>query len=153
MGSEMRGHHFGMTDDIVIMYGVLPYGRGSSPSRFVRFSDALTKLQQLSGPEGPSWNLPFAFRPSMFIDDGLFVELTIGDRRRRSVAEWEHLSRGMLSQDAINEGKEREAVEWKEEQIFFGIPDQYLQYDDRGPPRGKESRIHYSPRRDAPAVW
>ena len=121
MGTEMRGHHFGLSGDVVVFYGVLPFGWGSSPSRFVRFSDALTKLHQLTGPADPSWNLPFAFRSSMFIDGGLFIELRIGDRRRRSVLEWEGLARGLLSQDAINTDKEREEGEWQEEQIFLGF--------------------------------
>ena len=121
MGAEMRGRHFGMSGDIVVMFGVLPFGWGSPPIRFVRLSDALTKLHQLSGPADPAWNVPFAFRSSMFIDDGLFVELRIGDRRRRSVAEWEHLARGMLSQAAINEEKASDEGEWKGEQIFLGF--------------------------------
>ena len=80
IGSEMRGHHFGLPGDIVIFYGVLPFGWGPSHCRLVRFSDALTKLHQLSGPADPPWNLPFASRTIMFIDDGSFIELCIGDR-------------------------------------------------------------------------
>ena len=114
----MRGHHFGLLGDIVIMYGVLPFGWGSPPIRFARFSDALTKLIHLSGPGGPSRNLPFAFRSSMFIDDGMLIVLRIGCRRRRSVAEWEGLDRGLLPHDAINAENEKEEGEWKEGQIF-----------------------------------
>ena len=121
MGTEMRGHHFECVDDVVIFYGVLPFGWGSSPSKFVRFSDAITKLHQLSGPSDPTWNLPYAFRSSMFIDDGLFIEVMIGDRRRRSVEHWESVAKGLLSIDAINKEKEKEEGEWLEEQIFLGF--------------------------------
>ena len=121
MGTEMRGYHFGMTDDVVLMYGVLPFSWGSSPSRFVRYSDALTKLHQMSGPNDPTWNSPHAFRSSMFIDDGLFVEVKVGDRRQRSIAEWEYIARGMLSQEAISGEKEKEEGEWGEEHIFLGF--------------------------------
>ena len=121
MGAELSGHHFNLNDDIVLFYGALPFGWCSSPSRFVRFSDALTKMHQLSGPSDPAWNLPHAFRSNMFIDDGLFVEAMIGARRRRSVELWETLAKGMMSEDAINKEKEQEEGEWKEEQIFLGF--------------------------------
>ena len=55
----------------------------------------------------------------MFIDDGLFVEVMIGDRRRRSVEMWESLAKGLLSVDAINKEKEKDEGEWLEEQIFL----------------------------------
>ena len=57
----------------------------------------------------------------MFIDDGLFIDLRIGDRRRQSVAEWEGLAKGLLSQDATNKEKEEEEGEWGDEQIFLGF--------------------------------
>ena len=121
MGAEMRGRHFGLIDDIVLFYGVLPFGWGSSPRRFVRFSDALTKLHQLSGPSDPAWNLPRAFRSIMFIADGLFIEVMIGDRRRRSVELWGELAKGLFPQDAIDKEKEEDDGEWKDEQIFLGF--------------------------------
>ena len=56
----------------------------------------------------------------MSIDDGLFIELRIGDRMRRSITEWEGMAKGMLSPDAINKEKEEEG-DRKDEQLFLGF--------------------------------
>ena len=56
----------------------------------------------------------------MFIYDGLFIELKIGDRRGKSVSEWGDSARCILSEEAINEEKGKGACEWANEQIFLG---------------------------------
>ena len=94
---------------------------GASPSRFVRFIDALTKLHQWSGPSDHAWSLPFAFRASMFNDVGLFIEVTPGGRRRKSVEHWEGLAEGLLFPDAINREKGKEEADRMDEQIFLGF--------------------------------
>lgn len=84
---------------------MLPFGRGSSRGHFVRYVDAVTRLHQLSGPAHHSWNPPFAFRPSMFVDDGLFIDARMGDRRDKSVYEWGTLANGIRPDEATNEEK------------------------------------------------
>ena len=118
MGAELRGRHFSLPDDIVIFYGVLPFGRGSSPGRSVRFSDALAKTLRPGGHADTSRDLPFAFRSNMFIGDGLFIELGIGDRRKQSIMD-RVLSEGLLSPDAINNDKNEAG--WGDGEIFLGF--------------------------------
>ena len=121
MVTEFSGHHFGLEDDILMFYGVLPFGWGSSPGHFCRFIDAIARLHQLHGPSNPLWNMPCAFRSKMYIGDGLFVELEIGDRKDQSARSWEELARGVLSKEAVNEEKNRLEGAWCGQQIFLGF--------------------------------
>ena len=107
MVTEFPGEIFGLEEDIMCFYGALPIGWSGSPGHFCRFSDAITRLHQLHGPSRPMWNSFFAFRSRMYIDDGLFVEIDIGDRREQTTAAWGRIARSLLSPDAINEEKNK----------------------------------------------
>ena len=87
--TEFDGHHFGLGEDILMFYGVLPFGWGSSPGHFCRFSDAIARLHQLHGPSRPLRNMSDALRSEMYIGDGLFIGLEIGDREEQSTGKWE----------------------------------------------------------------
>ena len=50
MVTECAWHHFGLEEDILLFYGALPFGRGSSPGHFCRFSGAIDILHYLHGP-------------------------------------------------------------------------------------------------------
>ena len=88
MVTEFAGHHFGLQGGILMFYGVLPFGWGSSPGHFCRFRDAIARLHQLRGPSRTLRNMPTAFRSKMYIDDGLFIELEIGGRKEQSTNKW-----------------------------------------------------------------
>ena len=92
MVTEFSGHHFGLKEDILVFYGVLPFGWGGIPSHFCRFSDAISILHQLHGPCQPLWNLGAAYRSKMYIDDGLFIELDMGKRIAQSTSKWEEIA-------------------------------------------------------------
>ena len=55
----------------------------------------------------------------MFSDDGLFIRLRSGGRRRRPIAEWGVLARALLEMEAINTDKAMEAREWEDERILL----------------------------------
>ena len=57
----------------------------------------------------------------MYIDDGLFVELEIGDRRDQSTGKWEEIAQGLLSKYALNEEENKLEGQWSAEQIFLGF--------------------------------
>ena len=103
--AEFTGEIFGLTEDVLCCYGALPFGWGGSPGHFCRSRDAITKLHQLHGPSRPMWNSAFAYRSQMYIDDGLFIEINIGARRQQTTEAWERISKALLPNDAINEGK------------------------------------------------
>ena len=105
MVTEFGGRHFGLEEDVLLFYGVIPFGWGGSPSHFCRFSDAISILHQLHGPCHQLWNMGMAFRSKMYIDDGIFIELDMGSRLGQSTGKWEEIAKGCLSDDAINEEK------------------------------------------------
>ena len=121
MVTEFPGEIFGMHEDILCFYGVLPFGWGGSPGHFCRFSDAITLLHSLCGPARPLWNTAFAYKSHMYIDDGLFIEIDVGDRTQQSTEAWERIAKDLLSNDAINEEKNEIEGQWQDEHIFLGF--------------------------------
>ena len=121
MATEFSGHHFGLKEDVIVFYGVLPFGWRGSPSRFCRFSDDISILHQLHGPNQPMWHMGTAFRSKMYIDDGLFIELDMGTRITQSTSKWEEIAQGCLSGEAVNEEKNRLEGQWSSPQIFLGF--------------------------------
>ena len=121
MVTEFPGHHFGLDDDILLFYGVLPLGWGSSPGHFCRFCDAITLLHQLHGPPKPLRNIGTAFRSHMYIDDGLFIEFDVGGRKELNTVTWEGIAKGLLSDEAINEEKNELEGKWSCDQVFLGF--------------------------------
>ena len=121
MVTEFDGHHFGLEEDIMMFYGLLRFGWGSRYGHFCRFSDAIARLHQLFGPSQPLRNMPAAFRSKMYIDDGLFIELEIGDRKEQSTNTCEEIARGLFPPNAANE--EKNAIEGKRivGRIFLGL--------------------------------
>ena len=100
--TEFDGHHFGLEDDILMFYGVPPFGWGSRPGHFCRFIDAIARLHQLHGHSRPLRNTPTAFRSKMYIEDGLFIALEIGDRKEQSAKNWVAIARGLFPINAAN---------------------------------------------------
>ena len=88
MVAEFPGEMFGITEDIICIYCVLHFGRGGSPSHLCRVSDPIARLHQLHEPSRPMRNAPYAYRSRMYIDDGLFIEVNIGDRRHQPTESW-----------------------------------------------------------------
>lgn len=144
MVTEFAGRHFGLEEDILMFYGVLPFGWGSSPGHFCRFSDAIARLHQLHGPSGPLWNMPCAFRSKMYIDDGLFVELEIGDRKEQSSRKWEEIARGFLPQEAVNEEENKLEGAWCAQQIFLGFEIDTSSLEIRVPGEKEQARLSFS---------
>ena len=107
MVTEFAWQHDGLEEEILMFYGVPPFGWGISPCHFCRFSDASTRPHQLHGPTKHLRNMPGAFISKMYIGDGLFIELEIGGRKEQSANKWEEIARMLLPAQSANEGKMR----------------------------------------------
>ena len=119
MATEFPGGLFGLDEDIILFYGVLPFGWGASTGHFCRFSDAIAQLHQLHGPSWPMWNAPYAYRSQMYIDGGLFIELNIGDRKTQTADSRGRIAKATLPSEAINEEKNELEGNWADEKIFL----------------------------------
>ena len=80
---------------------------GGIPWNICRFSDVVTLIRQLRGPSRPLWNMRFAFRSRMYIDDKLFIGLDIRDRNGPTALTRGGIAKGMLPERTINEEKMR----------------------------------------------
>ena len=110
MVTEFPGNHFGLGWRRSPFYRVPPFEWGSIPVRFCRFRDAVIPARQFPGPQMPFWNMGTAFRPRMYMDDGLFIDLYIGYSKDQPTQTWEEIAKGFIP-DQSTEG-EKDALEW-----------------------------------------
>ena len=57
----------------------------------------------------------------MYVDDGIFIELSIPERLAATTERWEYIARGLLGQDALNAGKLKTEGSWEKQQIMLGF--------------------------------
>ena len=126
MVAEFPGWCFGVGGDVVFVTGSSLLG-GVDPRCFRRFSDDVATLRQLHGPSRPLRNTVFAFQSPMYIDDGLFVEMDIGDRKEQTTAAWRRTARPLLSEGAIN-GEKQSRWRMGRRSHFLRIRDEHRRY-------------------------
>ena len=92
---------------MVFFYLVLPFGFSGSPGVFGRIMDAVQAYHQSFVPASPNWNGALAFSADVFVDDGMFLEASIGNRQNQTVQVWGRGAELFFGQQAVSEKKLR----------------------------------------------
>ena len=94
-------------NSIVFFYLVLPFGFAGSPGIFVRVMEGVQYFHQMHDISHPHLNGHEPLSGLIFVDDGMFMELVIGNRPQISVSTWELGVRLFLGRTGISEKKLR----------------------------------------------
>ena len=108
-------------DSVVFFYLVLPFGFTGSPGIFGRLMQAVQSFHRLHRPVNPQWNGVEGLSAEVYIDDGMFIELEMGQRPRISVEVWEKGVRLFLGPTGISQKKLEIEGQWTEELLLLGF--------------------------------
>ena len=97
----------------------MPFGWNGDPAHFAYFGDAITKAHVQCGLARALTPMKHAFRSVMYAGDGIFAEVAAPERMAASTQCWEHLAKGILGRDAINEEKLGTEGTWESQQILL----------------------------------
>ena len=120
--SVMFGTEFSLCvsngDNILFFYLDLPFGFTGSPGIFGRLTQAAQWFHRLRAPPVPSWNEEAPPHADVFAGDGMFIELTIGDRPQIAVETWGRGARLFRGLTCISERKLKDGGPWEDEALL-----------------------------------
>lgn len=122
--AEFDATFFGSEDEnetILFPYLVLPFGWRGSPAYFPQMGEAVTRAHQayISSDEiRVGADFPTS---QLFVDDAIFIEPNLGERKEQVVACWEYVCRQLLGSSSINMEKVHLEGSWQESHIILGF--------------------------------
>ena len=94
MVAEFPSDHVHLKSNLAFFYLALPFGWNGSPSHFARFGDSVTSDHRRCGLSAPNTLMRHSFRPVLYADGGIFVEINSAERLRATTQCWERLMNG-----------------------------------------------------------
>ena len=121
----MFGTEFDVRGDknstLVFFYLVLPFGFSGPPGIFGRIMDAVQEYHRSFAPSHPLWNDCALFLAHVFVDDGMFLEASVGHRQHQTVEVWGRAAVLFYGEGAVSEKKLLAEGTWEERLILLGF--------------------------------
>ena len=108
-------------ENLIFFYLVLPFGFTGSPGIFGRLMQAVQFFHRCHIPPNPEWNGRERLSAELYVDDGMFLEVRMGDRPQISVGNWELGVRLFLGQTGISKKKLDIEGQWATELVLLGF--------------------------------
>ena len=109
-GTEFHGWGFEIGFDVVAFYLCLPFGWSGSPGEFASIARAIPKWHRSHAPSDPSWNSCHNFSSFLFVDDGIPVGPSLGNREEQSTSCLEEGANLTFGIDAVSGGDSERRV-------------------------------------------
>ena len=119
--TEFSAKDDGVETRVIFFYTVLPFGFTGPPGISGRVMQGVKWMHSQFAPLNPLWDGAHPFRCEIFVEDGMFIEASIGDRAEQNVKNWEWAARQLLGDTAVSKKKLDLEGHWGQELILFGF--------------------------------
>ncbi|CAL1147366.1 unnamed protein product [Cladocopium goreaui] len=104
--ADLPAEYSNTQEGITIVYGFLTFGWCGAPGEYMHYAWVIKLAHEAFAPENSRWEDTVPYHSFVLMDDTVLIEPEIGLRPETSVALTEHLTRAVLGDASINEGKD-----------------------------------------------
>lgn len=94
--TEFPGCHLGISNFLVLIYLVMPFGWNGDPPNFAHFGDAAWCTRAKFGMSRPDWHLSVPCHSKLYVDDGRLIDIRNAIRQQGNAPTWELITMGIL---------------------------------------------------------
>lgn len=107
-GTSFPGEAIGVDGKLLIIYGVMVFGWSGSPGEYMVYAWAAKRHHEAHRPSDPEMNDIVNFMSKWLMDDGVVLEVLVGNRPWLSAAQLERSMHQVWGPEAINASKRDE---------------------------------------------